>query len=583
MLMYLISIFLGTFLFYRFLKYYFARVKFPFVKKDIKIPEKPKEGWSKQIYSSKPGVVPDDLDVIVIGSGIGGLTIAGLLAKQGRRVLVLEQHDVAGGCCHVFEEEGFEFDTGIHYVGNMNPKDPNSTFITLWHLTDGKLKWESMGDVYDISVIAGDKTEWNQDLEITIKNLVKLFPKEEEKIRKYFKITNEVYNFSTLHFLYKIFPWYVASFMAWWYGSTYSQYEHKTCEEVMCGELGMSQELMFTLCYLSGDHGSLPTDKDSFIIQCMVSKHYTRNGGWYPIGGPGEIAETIIPIIESTGGKCLVKAKVEKILVKNNKAYGVVTSKGQEIKANLVISDAGVFNTYEKLLDQKITKKLNLPLDKIEPGMTHFYLFVGFDKSAEELKLPTANYWIHNSYDHRDISKYRDGDADDIQWEHSGYFISFPSSKDPTYKHRYPNKSTCVVVAEANYEWVKEWSDRRVKQRGGDYEKFKEEVQKNLLETLLKYFPQVKDNIKFMNVGTPLTNEFYLNSHHGSSYGLKYSSQNDYFKPKTPIDGLYLTGQDIVSMGFSGAVGGAMLCHAALTGDDIGSKLKKKYLEELKM
>jgi all-trans-retinol 13,14-reductase len=282
-------------------------------------------------------------------------------------------------------------------------------------------------------------------------------------------------------------------------------------------------------------------------------------------------------VIESTGGKVLVKAKVDKILIKNNKAYGVLTQKGQEIKAKLIISNAGVFNTFGPLMDQKISSSLKLPMDKIKPGMTHFYVFVGFDQSAEDLKLPASNYWIHQSYDYKNIPKYREGtDPDNIQWEHCGYFISFPSSKDPTFSKRFPNKSTCVVVAEANYDWVKEWADKRIKQRGGDYLQFKNEVKENLIKALVKQFPHLEEHIKFTDVATPITNEFYLNSYRGSSYGLKFSSNNDFFKPETPIENLFLSGQDITSMGFSGAVGGALMCYAAITGEDIGEELKKK-------
>lgn len=91
----------------------FTKPKHPFRPKEFVTP--PHHDPSKQIYNTKPGTIPQDLDAIVIGSGIGGLVCAALLAKQGRRVLVLEQHDVAGGCCHTFEDGGFEFDTGIHY------------------------------------------------------------------------------------------------------------------------------------------------------------------------------------------------------------------------------------------------------------------------------------------------------------------------------------------------------------------------------------------------------------------------------------------------------------------------------------
>eukprot|EP01080_Neovahlkampfia_damariscottae_P006221 gene6221-10227_t len=522
--------------------------------------------YSKQIYSTKSGVVPDDLDAIIIGSGIGGLSLAGLLSKQGRRVLVLEQHDVAGGCCHCFEDEGFEFDTGIHYVGDMKLKENkvNPLRGILDHITDYELKWESMGESYDVSIIEGVKMEWKQQLEETIKNLVEIFPKEEEKIRKYFQLTKKVSDGCGIFFATKILPNWL-SYIVYLFAGYYSGYRDKTCEEVMCGELGMSKELMFTLCYLSGDHGSLPSDKGSFIIQSLVAVHYGKSGGYYPVGGPKQISESIIPTIEATGGKVLVKVKVDSILIKDNKAYGVKTSKGEEILSKIVVSNAGVFNTFGKLV--KNNKQFKSTLETVKEGVSHFYLFVGLKKSAKDLNLPKANYWIHPSHDIKNMIKFRE--SNDIEWDKCGYFISFPSSKDPLHNERYPNKSTCVVIAEANYDWVKEWNEEKVKNRSNDYKDFKDKVQEKLLSALLKQFPNIENSIEYLNVATPLTNEHYLASYKGSSYGLKFSSSNEIFKPETSIKNLYLTGQDVTCMGFGGAVSGAMISYISITGDDI--------------
>ena len=92
--------------------------------------------------------IPENLDAIVIGSGIGGLSCAAYLAKVGKKVLVLEQHYIAGGCMHSFEEKGVEHETGIHYIGNVNKRK-----IVLDLITDTPIEWCKMGEknngVYD--------------------------------------------------------------------------------------------------------------------------------------------------------------------------------------------------------------------------------------------------------------------------------------------------------------------------------------------------------------------------------------------------------------------------------------------------
>jgi all-trans-retinol 13,14-reductase len=105
-----------------------------------------KQGFSNKVSSSH-------WDVIVIGSGIGGLSAAALLAKEGKKVLVLEQHDIAGGNLHTFTEKGYEFDTGLHYVGGKIGDKKSPFRRQLDYVTDGQVEWERMDDVYDVAVV----------------------------------------------------------------------------------------------------------------------------------------------------------------------------------------------------------------------------------------------------------------------------------------------------------------------------------------------------------------------------------------------------------------------------------------------
>ena len=98
--------------------------------------------------SYKRGVTSETWDAIVVGSGLGGLAVAAHLARRAqKRVLVLEQHYVAGGFTHVFHRPGFEWDVGVHYVGGMQP----GSFLQRQFaaIGDGSLEWTDMGDVYD--------------------------------------------------------------------------------------------------------------------------------------------------------------------------------------------------------------------------------------------------------------------------------------------------------------------------------------------------------------------------------------------------------------------------------------------------
>ena len=103
---------------------------------------------TKPIVSYKQTEIGDDWDGIVIGSGPGGLGTAALLAREGKRILVLERHYVAGGYTHVFRRKGYEWDVGLHYIGEVN-REGSAAWCMFNYVTEGRMQWEDMGEVYD--------------------------------------------------------------------------------------------------------------------------------------------------------------------------------------------------------------------------------------------------------------------------------------------------------------------------------------------------------------------------------------------------------------------------------------------------
>ena len=171
-------------------------------------------------FSAK--AVPDEVDAIVIGSGIGGLTAAGLLAKEGKKVLVLEQHDVAGGCTHTFEAQGFEFDTGLHYIGGDIGLHSSPLRKLLDHVSNGGVEWECMGEYFDEAVVCkkqaggggggGDKPpvldsfKISRDPEKWRRQLMDRFPDEHEAIASYFAALANLKAVGPLYFILKFLP-----------------------------------------------------------------------------------------------------------------------------------------------------------------------------------------------------------------------------------------------------------------------------------------------------------------------------------------------------------------------------------------
>jgi all-trans-retinol 13,14-reductase len=535
----------------------------------------------KRLYSTKEGVIPSDLDAIVIGSGIGGLTLAAMLAKQGRRVLILEQHDIAGGCCHTFEENGFEFESGWHVVFEMDlKKDKGFMGEILHYLTDGQLKWEPYDDPMDEIRLGTRRTiSVPRGKENFIKELKKQFPDEAEKLDKFFDLVQKISDDFYHRMVSRILPPWLGKIYYYFFGGYYRKYAQRTLSDVLKNEFGFSKDCVSALSYFYGYLGSSP-DSVYFSIFSLVFIMILK-GNYFPVGGPQNVVRKLLEQVEARGGKCLVKCQVEKILIKGNKAVGVKTSKGQKIYAPLIVSDAGFMNTYIKLVGEESLKKFGL-YDRVksmkQSDSNHIMLFLGFDKSSKELQLPKRNFFLMPDSDFSEAARLL---KEEMRIDQLRAMVGFPSSKDPEYEKRCPGKSTAVICSGgANMEWFKEWEHKRVKQRGKDYEQFKQKFVNELEQRFFTHFPHLKQHCVYKEGATPLTTQYYLASVEGASYGLEYNEEKrDWIRADTPIENLYLTGQDVISPGLAGAIGGALICYAAITGENVLAAAKK-YCEQ---
>ncbi|PVD31233.1 hypothetical protein C0Q70_06645 [Pomacea canaliculata] len=528
----------------------------------------------------KQNKVPDNLDAIVIGSGAGGLTAAILLAKAGKRVVVVEQHDQAGGCCHTFEEKGFEFDTGIHYIGDME----NSTSRQLLdQITDGQLDWICTDQIFD-TVATGDPENVKLFPMKTGKDdyflqLIKFFPEEKESIMKYKQlILDASKSFFGLVAL-KMMPMRLALLLlktglARLFFS-FSKYTSVTLQETL-DSLTANKELHLVLSYIGGDYGALPKDTP-FLLHALLIKHYL-NGSYYPIGGPSEISFQMIQAIERLGGKVFVQAPVTEIIISpQGRAVGVKVGKSSgsvAIYAKTIISDAGVINTFKHLLPREVAKKSCIypVIDAVGPSLSFVSTFIGVDGSQSQLQLPSGNIWY---YKHNDINKsvdeYLSLGVDDITTASAPlYFISFPSAKDPTWEQRHSGKSAVLVITLARWEWFKQWENERLRHRGQDYEDIKEALGLQMWRLCCNLFPQLDGKKEYMEVGTPVTNKYYLAASSGEMYGLDHGKNR--FSPETfaalrsdtGIPGLFLTGQDILSCGFTSVLYAGLFCASSI-------------------
>lgn len=512
----------------------------------------------------RPGRADARYDVIVIGSGIGGLVNAALLSKLGRKVCVLEQHYTAGGFTHSYERNGYEWDVGVHYIGDVGkPSSPMRRVFDV--VSDGRLQWAPMDPVYDRILIGGRRYDFVAGRDNFAASLKAQFPDEAEAIDRYVALVRRVAHSASSFFGDRAMPATLAAVYRRLRPALVPRECLMSAREVL-ESLTQNQELIGVLTGQWGDYGMVPAEA-SFLMHATVAKHYF-GGGYYPVGGSWKIAESILPTIRAAGGEVFTYARVNQILVENGRACGVVLEGGDSLRADRVVSSVGARMTFGQLLPEALRRKLGYEqaLQQVKPSGSSLCLFLGFKGSAAELGLPKTNLWIYPTPHHeQNVQRYHADPEADFPL----LYVSFPSAKDPEWATHYPGKSTVQVITMAPYEWFERWRGTTWNQRGADYDAFKEKLTQRMLRELFRQMPQLEAALDFHELATPLSTEWFHLYDRGEIYGLDHDParfRQDWLHPVTKLKGLYLTGQDVVSAGVGGALVGGVLSTSAMLG-----------------
>ncbi len=505
-------------------------------------------------------------DAIVIGSGVGGLVTAAILAKdRGMRVLVLERHYTAGGFTHSFKRPGFEWDVGVHYVGEIQSKGGLGQVLD--YATDGRLEWADMGPVYDEIVIDGDRYPMMTGERAWRDAMCDAFPYDRPAIDRYLAELRKLRLPSTLFFADKVLPRAASAIAGPLLRAPLLAKSRRTVHEVL-SELTDNKRLRAVLAGQWGDYG-LPPRQGSWAIHAMVARHYF-GGAYYPAGGAAQIAALVEDVLEQRGGRIATNAEVTQILVENDRAVGVTLADGQTVRAPLVVSNAGVPITESLLPEANKTRQSLANIRKgLMPSTAHMSLYVGLNKSAAELQLPKNNIWVYPGDDHdRAVARWTQDPTGPLPVA----FLSFPSARDPRFLEQHPDRATLEVLTLAPYDWVSKWQDTDWKKRGDAYDAFKDSIAERLREALLVQCPQVADHIEIAELSTPLTTRHFAGHPTGEIYGIACTPNRfdtKQMRPQTQTQGLWLTGADVCSPGVAGAAIGGVLTATAITKSNV--------------
>ncbi len=490
-------------------------------------------------------------DTIIIGSGVGGLSAAICLARAGQKVLVLEQHDVPGGWCHSFYLNGHRFTPGVHYVGLLEKGQSTAQLYEGLGIANDLTFFRMNPSAYEHAYIGEERFDFPGNFDELVNSLTERFPKEEKNIKKYLSLIRNVS--AELQLLPDV--------EGFWQHLTIpfrtknmGKYALFSLKRVI--DWHIKDPLLKKILNIQfGDHGLAPA-KASFPLHCAVMDHYF-NGGFYPCGGGGAIVKAMTTAIKNYDGEVKTRQSVKRILLEGKKkktAIGVELASGKRLFAKRIISNADPNITYQKLIgEENLSRRLQKKLNKTSYSCTSLMLFLTVEMDLKASGIDSGNIWLMPNedmdtvYERMMIPDITNGEA------FEGMFISCTTLKDPSsFDGKHHSIEAITYLDYKSFEKFENESEIRTE----EYLQFKELLTEKMLKTLEKVLPNVRAHIVHQELGTPITNEYYINSTKGSVYGTekKLTQIGPFaYKAKSEIKNLYLCGASIVSHGVAGA------------------------------
>lgn len=498
-------------------------------------------------------------DAVIIGSGMGGLACAAALAKSGHKVLVLEQHYAPGGLTQTFERNGFRWDVGVHYLGELGGR--SSARQVLDWITNGAMEFASLGTIYDTFHFPdGFQVQFGRPEAALRQELKEKFPFSADEIDGFFVAMKHAEQAGKALFMERALPRTLSRLHNLLHEGDIRKWWGRTSAEVV-EELVQDPRLRAVLLAQRGDYGGMRARSTSFGLHAMVMHHYV-DGAYYPVGGAKAFSAALVPVIQAEGGEIRLRSKVSELLADDEGVSGVRLEDGSEIRAAAVISNAGALNTVALLPPELQERDWPRDVHSLAPSHGHVALYLGFEGDIGANGATASNQWFHESWD-----------IDKSPWNALAepappvLFVSFPSLKDPSYDPGPRQRHTAEIVAMTDWEAFAPWKNSRYRERPADYRLFKGAIERSLMAEFERRFPALAPMVVTSEVSTPLSTKSFIGSPQGAIYGLEVSSRrflSPTLRPATPLAGLYLSGQDVATPGIAGAMMGGILAAAAI-------------------
>lgn len=482
-------------------------------------------------------------NIVIIGSGLGGLSCGVVLAKNCYNVTVLEQNVQPGGCLQCFSRRGARFETGMHFIGSALKGQTLDKLMRYLEVKDDILLSQLDTHGYDVVSLMGDKFRFANGREAFINEMSNHFPHQRDNIAHYYDLIKNVAGASSLHSLK-----YAESDAA-----INTEYQlrsiNNVIDEIISDPL-LAKVLVGNLPLYAAEHDKTPFSTHAFIMD------FYNQSAFRIVGGSDTVATSMIKTIRKYGGKVLTKHKVTKILCNDTKAIGVEVNGCEFVPADVVISDVHPMRTLELLDTKLIRPAFRQRINSIPQTVGGFSIYLQFKPNV----VPYMNY---NFYGYNQGTPWNCEYYDEDTWPKGYLYMHFCQEERPKFAH------TGVILSYMQIKEMEPWLGTKVGQRGTEYETFKKRKAERLLKSLELQFPNICQQIDHYYTSTPLTYFDYTGTEGGSMYGIAKDIRlgaTCRVPHRTRVPNVLQTGQNINSHGMLGVIVGTIVtCSELLT------------------
>ncbi len=501
-------------------------------------------------------------DFVIVGSGLGGLVCAIILAKEGYSVCVLEKNNQFGGNLQTFSRDKTIFDTGVHYIGGLDEGQNLYQFFNyLGILEDIELK-KLDENGFDIITFGDDEIEYPhaQGYENFKNQLLQIFPQEEEALQKY---VDEIKKMCAHFPMYELKK-----------GKPYMQDEavfQIKAKELIDG-ITKNKKLRAVLGGSNMLYAGQP-DKTPFYVHALSVNSYIQSA-YRCVNGGSQITKALLKVLRENGGEAHKKQEVVALNYEGDTIFSATTKDGTEIKGTTFISNIEPKLTLQLVGLEHFRKSYARRIMDIKSTVAAFSLYI-------VLKPNCFEYKNHNYYHFKNSSTIWDAHNYTQESWPEAYMISLSVNKNT---QKYADNLT--IMTYMNWEEMQPWKETHntaanKNDRGQTYGEFKAEKSEVLLIEIEKKFPNIRDCVKAVYASTPLSYRDYIGSNNGSMYGYEKDADNpmkSFLSTRTKIENLYFTGQSLNMHGILGVtISGVVTCSQILGDDYLLDKIKASY------